>query len=223
MTEERVFKGLKYLISYPDGFDKNGRQPLIIFLHGAGTRSENTDTLMKNSCFVKLCKHQQKYGYVLLAPLCSVTDWNETMPTLIGLADEVINYDFIDKERVYLTGNSMGGYGTYELTSLRPDRFAAVMPVCGGGIPWLAGQFADVPLKTFHGLLDNVVEPSESLAMVRAINLKGGHAELVLYPDLNHNCWDRVYSNASNIEWLMQFTLKRDKSVFEDLSGDYYG
>ena len=217
------FQSVKYLLSCPDGSDTHKKYPLVIFLHGAGTRSDELSKLVSNGNFKALNRHRNEKDYVLLAPLCSVTNWNEVMPTLIALVDDIRHRDYIDITRVYLTGNSMGGYGTWELASLRPDWFASAMPVCGGGMGWMAGTLVDVPIRTFHGMIDTVVEPNESLAMARAVNLKGGHAEVILYPDLAHNCWDRVYGDISNIDWMMAFTTDRDKSVIEQLKGDYYG
>ena len=222
MIEEKQFEDLKYLISYPEGFSEAKKYSLVVFLHGAGTRSEDTATLKNNACFSNL-KQRQSRGYVILAPLCSVNNWNEVMSTLIKLVDTTRNLAFIDITRVYLTGNSMGGYGTWELASLRPDWFSSIMPVCGGGIKWMAYTLVDVPIRTFHGLCDTVVDPIESLEMAKAVNRKGGHAELILFPKLQHNCWDKVYSTESNYDWLLSFTTDRSKTVVEEYSGKYYG
>lgn len=222
MVEERKFEELKYLISFPENFSTDKKYPLVIFLHGAGTRSEGVELLKNNGNFVKLCEHQTR-GYVFLAPLCSVNDWNEVMPALIHLVDAYRNEEYIDSKHVHLTGNSMGGYGTWELGSLRPDWFASIMPVCGGGMTWMANMLVDVPIRTFHGLCDDVVDPIESLQMAKAVNQKGGHAELILFPSYGHNCWDDVYSNDANYEWMLKFSADRDKSLVEKLAGDYYG
>ena len=222
MIEEKQIGKVKYLVSYPEDFDSNEKYSLVVFLHGAGTRSENTEILRKNSNFLNLVKRQTR-GYVLLAPLCSVTSWNEVMETLFELVDTVRNYEFIDKKRVYLTGNSMGGYGTWELGALRPDWFAALMPVCGGGIYWMTHKLIDVPVRTFHGLCDNVVEPMESLRMAQTLNRLGGYAELILFPKLEHNCWDLVYTTEENYDWLFSFTTERDKTKIMDLTGEKYG
>ena len=166
---------------------------------------------------------QTQRGYLLLAPLCSVKNWNEVMETLIRLVDTIRNLPYVDITRVYLTGNSMGGYGTWELASLRPDWFAAIMPVCGGGIKWMAVNLVDMPIRAFHGICDPIVDPSESLEMVKAVNRRGGHAQLILFPNLQHNCWDATYSNEANYDWLMSFTTHRDKTLVEQYSGAYYG
>lgn len=222
MIEERLFENIKYLVSYPENFSADKKYPLIVFLHGAGTRNGNTDILRNNSAFLNL-KMRQTRGYILLAPLCSVNNWNEVMSSLINLVDYIRNLEYIDIRRVYLTGNSMGGYGTWELASLRPDWFASIMPVCGGGIKWMAYALVDVPARAFHGLCDTVVDPIESLEMTKAVNRCGGYAELILFPKLEHNCWDKVYSTEENYDWLLTFTTDRDKTLIEQYSGSYYG
>ena len=223
MTEEKAFENIKYLVSYPKEFRADQKYPLVIFLHGAGTRAETTEKLKGNSCFLKLSERQSARGYVLLAPLCKHGTWNEWMGSLIRLVEETRALPYIDATRIHLTGNSMGGYGTWELSSLRPDWFASAMPVCGGGLGWMAVELVDLPIRTFHGLCDKTVDPIESLQMAKAVNKAGGHAELILFPQLPHNCWDAVYAEEKNYDWLLSFTTERDKTLVEQLSGDYYG
>lgn len=222
MLKENQFHNLKYLISFPENFDPTHQYPLVIFLHGAGTRSDNTTILRGNASFLNLKKRQER-GYILLAPLCSGKNWNEHMNTLISLVDTIRCSEFIDIKHVHLTGNSMGGYGTWELGSLRPDWFASIMPVCGGGIGWMGQNLVDVPVRAFHGLKDLTVDPIESMQMAKAVNQAGGHAELILFPTLPHNCWDAVYSTEENYDWLLSFTTDRDKTLVEQYSGAYYG
>lgn len=222
MVEEKQFEEVKYLISYPEDFQADKKYALVIFLHGAGTRSKETKILSNNSNFLNICKRQSR-GYIVIAPLCSVNNWNEVMPTLIRLVEAARELEYVDSKHVHLTGNSMGGYGTWELASLRPDWFASIMPVCGGGIAWMAANLVDIPIRTFHGLQDTVVDPIESLQMAKAVNRKGGHAEMILFPDCAHNCWDAVYSNDVNYDWLLAFSTERDRTLVEQLTGDYYG
>lgn len=221
--KEKIFEGLKYLISYPENFKEDQKYPLVIFLHGAGTREETTGKLQKNSCLLNIRKRQDARGYIVLAPLCASGTWNEWMTILLQLIENMRELPYIDNTRLYLTGNSMGGYGTWELSILRPDWFAAVMPVCGGGCGGLARYMVDLPIRTFHGLCDKTVDPIESMQMVKAVNMAGGHAELILFPKLTHNCWDAVYSDERNYDWLLSFTTERDKTLVEQLSGAYYG
>jgi predicted peptidase len=223
MIKEQVFKGIKYLTSYPESFCEEKEYPLIIFLHGAGTRSENTELLRENPCFLNLTNRQEERGYLVAAPLCGVCNWNEVMSDLIALAENLTELPFVDKSKVYLTGNSMGGYGTWELGSLRPNLFAAIMPVCGGGIGWRASALKEVPVRAFHGLRDQVVDPIESLQMAKAVNKSGGRAELILFPECEHNCWDAVYTDEKNYDWLLSFENGKGKKTIEKLSGSFFG
>ena len=222
--EEKSFNGLNYLVTYPKGFSEDKKYPLILFLHGAGTRSNTIETLKNNKAIANIMEHQDKFGFVLVAPHCpEESDWNENMATIIALMESTMELSYIDKKRVYVTGNSMGGYGTWELCLLRPQWFASAMPVCGGGLGGFAFKLVDVPIRTFHGLRDTVVDPIESLQMVKAVNMAGGYAELILFPHHPHNCWTDAYSDEKNFEWLMSYTKENGKVVKDDISGDYYG
>ena len=221
--EEKIFEGLKYLIAYPEGFQENKQYPLVLFLHGAGTRSETTEILRNNASLLNIKKRQDDRGFILLAPLCQNGDWFAWMTPLLQLVGEIRALPFVDETRLHVTGNSMGGYGTWEFSSLRPDWVASAMPVCGGGIGGFAKNLVDVPIRAFHGLRDKTVDPIESLQMAKAVNNNGGHAELILFPELFHNCWDAVYTDEKNYDWLLSFTTNRNKTLVEELSGSYYG
>lgn len=221
--EEKTFEELKYLISYPKGFQKDKKYPLVIFLHGAGFRDETTDRLQKNACVTNFLKRQDARGYVFLAPLCQSGTWYELMSVLVSLVKTYREISYIDETRVHLTGNSMGGYGTWALATMHPNWFASAMPISGGGIGAFAMNLINLPVRAFHGLLDKTVDPIESLQMVKAVNMYGGHAELILFPELEHNCWDAVYSDEKNYDWLLSFTSRQDKPLVEDLSTTYYG
>ena len=222
MILENQHKDVKTLLSLPEGFEENKKYPLVVFLHGAGTRCDDLEVLKRNACFTNLRLHQDR-GYLLAAPLCSVHDWCEVMETVISWIAQLRTLPYVDTHRVYLTGNSMGGYGTWELACIRPEWFAAIMPVCGGGCGGFGARLKDIPVRTFHGLLDKVVDPIESLQMAKAVNMAGGHAELILFPSLPHNCWDAVYSDDANYDWLLSFTSQRKKTLVEMLTGEQYG
>ena len=221
--EEKAFEGMPYLLSYPEGFQEDKKYPLVIFLHGAGTRGESIEKLQKNKAYVQIQAWQDSKGYILLAPHCKKGDWNEWMNLLIRLVAELRELPYIDETRLHITGNSMGGYGTWAFSILRPDWVASAMPICGGGIAGFAKCLVDVPIRTFHGLCDVTVDPIESLQMAKAVNMKGGHAELILFPQLPHNCWMTVYEDERNFDWLLSFTTQRNKTLVEQLSGDHYG
>jgi predicted peptidase len=220
--EEKIFEGLKYLVSYPEGFREDKKYPLVIFLHGAGTRSENTEILRKNVPLNNIIKHQDARGYVVLAPLCNGINWDEWMTVLIHLVGTFRELPYIDVTRVHITGLSMGGYGTWSFSILRPDWFASAMPVCGSGSGF-ARNLAGLPIRTFHGLCDTTVEPLLTLQMARAVNMAGGYAEAIFFPGNGHDIWEEVYNDDRNYDWLFSFTTERNKSLAEELSGNYYG
>ncbi|MBQ4037069.1 MAG: prolyl oligopeptidase family serine peptidase [Clostridia bacterium] len=220
--EEKRFEEMAYLVSYPEGFDENENKkyPLLIFLHGRGARTETTEKLQRYGCMPQFLSRQNERGYIFLAPHCKSGTWSEWMGVLIRLVEYFRELPYVDQTRIYLTGNSMGGYGTWALACLRAPWFAAAMPICGGGIAGMANEYGDLPIRAFHGLCDKTVDPIESLQMAKAVNRFGGQAELILYPKLAHNCWDTAYSDDKNYDWLFSFTNERGQDETEKLSVD---
>ena len=208
--EEKIFESMKYLISYPENFNEGAKYPVLFFLHGRGARSHSTEKLHNYPSLAHIRARQNERGFIFIAPHCASGNWSEWMMPLIHLVDHVRQLPYIDHTRLYLTGNSMGGYGTWGLAILRASYFAAAMPICGGGLPGMAGQIGALPIRAFHGLCDKTVDPIESLQMAKAVNQSGGHAELILFPELAHNCWDRVYTDEQNYDWLFSFTSERE-------------
>lgn len=221
--EEKTFEELTYLISYPDGFEETKKYPLVILLHGAGSREETTESLRKHHCLAKWLMRQNERGYILIAPLCQRGTWNEQMMPLARLVIKYREASFVDESRIHLTGYSMGGYGTWALATLYPNLFASIMPICGGGSAGFAMNLINLPIRAFHGLLDQVVDPIESFHMVKAVNLEGGHAELILFPDKGHHCFKTVYSDDANYDWLLSFSAPQDRDPLDDPSLSRYG
>ena len=221
--EEKVFEGMSYLVSYPEGFQEDKKYPLVIFLHGAGSRGETAKRLHKNFSLSCIRKRQDARGFILLAPHCKGVTWNEWMTPLLHLVEQFRELPYVDQTRVHITGNSMGGYGTWAITTLRPEWFASAMPLSGGGSAGFAKRLVDIPFRAFHGLRDEIVDPYESLDMVKAVNNAGGYAELILFPENKHDIWKKVYDDDKNYDWLLSFTTERKKTLAEEVSGDYYG
>ncbi len=209
--EEKLFEGMPYLISYPKGFREDKKYPLIVHLHGAGSRTISNQSLGRDSSVQDLLKRQDERGYVVLVPHCTGGNWYEWMGVLVELVSQYRNAPYIDTNRIHLVGLSMGGYGTWALATLHPDWFASIMPLCGGGIAGFAKNLIHLPIRAFHGLKDKTVDPSESLQMVKAVNLAGGRAELILFPELDHNCWDTVYGDDKNYDWLLSFSREQNE------------
>ena len=122
---------------------------------------------------------------------------------LNALLDDVISKHKIDKDRIYVTGLSMGGFGTWALAAASPDRFAAIAPICGGGETRWARRIAHLPTWVFHGAKDKAVPVELSQEMVDAMKAKGGEPKLTIYPDAEHDSWTDTYNNPEFYEWLL--------------------
>ena len=130
---------------------------------------------------------------------------------LNALLDEIIEKYNVDTDRVYLTGLSMGGFGSWALGCRNPERFAAIAPICGGGQPYVAGKLKDVPVWAFHGAKDPAVPIIMSEVMVRAINRAGGNAKLTTYPNAGHDSWTATYTNQELYDWFLSHKKKKSK------------
>ena len=139
----------------------------------------------------------------IVAPQCCGDTWFELFETLIDFAENMANESGVDKSRIYLTGVSMGAYAAWQLAMTKPDMFAALVPVCGGGMYWNAARLKNIPIRAFHGALDTTVLPEESVHMVAAVNNSGGKAELTVYPDMAHNSWERAFADDEMWKWML--------------------
>ena len=220
--EEKIFEGMAYLVSYPEGFQEDKKYPLVIFLHGAGSRGETTDRLKKNFSLSCIRKRKDERNFIILAPHCKGVTWNEWMTPLLHLVEQFRQLPYVDDTRIHLTGNSMGGFGTWALASLRPDWFASAMPLAGGGNGF-ARRLVDLPIRVYHGLCDTVVDPIFSFQAAQAVNKAGGHAELIFFPNHDHDIWEEVYDDDKNYDWMLSFTNVREKTPVAQLVGKYYG
>lgn len=195
---------LNYLLHVPDGYEKESSKqwPLMMFLHGAGERGDNLDVVKKWGP-PKLVEEGKAFPFILISPQCPAGQrWN--VEHLNRLLEKVISEHNVDQKRVYLTGLSMGGYGTWALAARYPNKFAAVAPVCGGGDPRTANKLLEIPIWAFHGDADRVVPLSETTKMVDAIEEQGGKKiKLTVYEGVDHNSWSPTYSNDELFKWFL--------------------
>ena len=201
-------KELNYLIRFPDGYTEGERYPVIFFLHGAGSRGNSLDHLLKNVYFSYTEQHKG-FPFVTVAPQCSDNTWYDMLHLLKELLAITAESDFADPERIYLMGASMGGYATWQLAMSRPELVAAIVPICGRGAYWNAARLKNVPVWAHHGALDDVVYLDETEKMVNAVNKSGGSAKLTIYPDVSHASWVPTYKNYEVFEWLLSHKLHR--------------
>jgi predicted peptidase len=202
----------KYLLYLPDGYDQGQKKwPLMMFLHGAGERGDDLDLVRKHGP-PKLVGQGKDLPFIIVSPQCpKEVWWPEKVDTLKALLDDIESRYAVDTDRVYLTGLSMGGFGSWSLACKHPDRFAAVAPICGGGMWFLGNRLKDVPVWAFHGAKDSVVPLRESQEMVDAVKRAGGDAKLTVYPDAGHDSWTATYDNPQLYEWFLGHR-KSDKS-----------
>ncbi len=194
---------LNYLLYLPDGYSKENKAwPLLLFLHGAG-ESGNDLQKVKTHGPPKLIEAGKSFPFIVVSPQSPRLGWD--VPTLNALLDEVTAKHKVDKDRVYLTGLSMGGFGSWALAGAYPEKFAAVVPICGGGNPADAKKLKDLPIRVFHGAKDPLVSLRSSEEMVQALKAAGAeNVQLKVYPDAGHDSWTETYDNPELYEWLLK-------------------
>ena len=213
--EEFEIDSMRYVIRYPNEFDSKKRYPAILMLHGAGTRGSDLEKV-KGNAFFTLTEEMSDFPFVVFAPQCSKNTWFDHFETLKTFVKRIAALPFIDPSHLYLTGASMGGYGSWQLAMSIPEYFAAVAPVCGGGMYWNAARLANVPVWAFHGALDKTVLPEESEKMVNAVNKKNGNARLTIYPDIGHHAWTPTFSNPALYEWFLSHKNENAKELVNE-------
>lgn len=208
---------LDYLLFLPGGYNGKERKrwPLLLFLHGAGERGTNLARVAVHGP-PKIVKSRPDFPFILVSPQCPNGEtWSND--GLLALLDQIISTCKVDTNRVYLTGLSMGGYGTWSLGMQYPERFAAIAPVCGGGETirvLLASRQKMAALKSlgvwaFHGAKDPVVPLEESERMVSALKKVGvKEVRLSVYPEAQHDSWTQTYRNEDLYQWFLEHRRK---------------
>jgi predicted peptidase len=191
-----------YLLFLPERYETQEQCPMILFLHGAGERGSDLDWV-KRYGVAKIVEEQSDFPFIVASPQCPRSQY-WSVQLLSDLLDEVIDTYRVDPDRVYLTGLSMGGYGTWYLAAAQPHRFAAIAPICGGGDPDEACKLKNLPVWAFHGARDSVVPESESKEMVEALKACGGNVKYTVYPEAGHDSWTQTYNNPALYDWFLQ-------------------
>lgn len=211
---------LGYLVFLPEGYEKADKPwPLIVFLHGAGESGSDLN-LVKRHGPPKIVESRKDFPFVVVSPQSPSFGWR--IEALNALLDEVLARYKVDPDRVYLTGLSMGGFGTWTWAGQNPERFAAIAPICGGGNVADAPRLKDLPIWVFHGAKDNVVPLRRSQEMVDAIKKAGGDPKFTVYPEAGHDSWTDTYNNQELYDWFLKH--KRQVSVYHGTwKGDQTG
>jgi len=201
---------LNYLSFLPEGYDPSNNYPLIVFLHGIGERGDDPEKIMANGLPQIL---EQNLPIILICPQCpDGTIWSMETDALDAFIDDVIRNYPIDENRMYLTGLSMGGYGTWDYALRYPNRFAALAPVCGGTLRLEdIGRIKHLPIWAFHGELDKRIPAEGTRLLVRTLEAVGGNIKATYYPEVGHNAWVHAYSTPELYEWLLRQERKLER------------
>lgn len=202
--EKEVKITLHYLLYLPEGYDKDqtAKWPMILFLHGAGERGNDLEMVKKHGP-ARLVAEGKQFPFIIVSPQCPGDGWWDS-DNLFLLLDELQEKYQVDKDRTYLTGLSMGGFATWDMASKQPKRFAAIAPICGGGMPFFAPQLKEVPIWAFHGAKDSVVPLKKSQEMVDAVKGAGGDVKFTVYPEADHDSWTETYNNPELYDWFLK-------------------
>ncbi len=192
----------KYLVSVPEGYaSSRERVPLVLFLHGAGERGEDVQKVRLHGPLKEIGKGR-KIPAVVVAPQCPERQWWDA-DALTAMVNQLERKYRIDRDRIYVTGLSMGGFGTWALASAHPRRFAAIAPICGGGEAEDAPKLADVPIWVTHGDQDQAVPLSASQTMVDAVRKAGNsRVQFTIVKGGGHDVWTDVYGSDAFYDWL---------------------
>jgi predicted peptidase len=191
---------VNYLLYIPEDYkDYSKKWPLMLFLHGAGERGADIEKVKVHGP-PKLIEQGKSFPFIVVSPQCPENQY-WSIDALNVLLENIINTYSIDEERIYLTGLSMGGYGTWAFASAYPEKFAALAPICGGGNPDNAYKLKNIPIWVFHGAKDKVVKLEESQKMVDAIEDAGGNIRFTIYPESGHDSWTDTYNNEELYLW----------------------
>lgn len=212
---------LNYRITFPD-YNTSEKYPVVLFLHGAGERgNDNISQLKWGVKNFATDESMISHSAIVIAPQCPAgSRWSnfvgdrEKEPLQLGneparplemameVLDQVITNNAVDTTRIYITGLSMGGFGTWDALARWPEKFAAGVPVCGGGAPATAERMADIPVWAFHGAEDPTVDPALSRRMIQALRKAGAQPGYTEYPGVGHFSWLQAYSDPYMMDWL---------------------
>lgn len=195
-----------FLIHLPATYEKDEETawPLVLFLHGSGESGRDLDQVAGTGLAQRA--REVDLSFIVLAPQCPREDdwtYEGQRRRVMGLIDFVVARYRVDSRRIYLTGNSMGGYAVWSLAARYPDRFAAIIPICGSTGTGIAATIKHIPAWVFHGALDQAVSVNASRKIVAALRACGAPVTYTEYTDGAHNVWDRAYREPELFEWML--------------------
>lgn len=202
---DKTFKdGTKYVVFIPHDYTPEKTYPVILFLHGSGESGTDGQKQVGTGLGKAIKKEEKTFPFITLFPQSQKGGWKATgdeAQRALAILDETMKTYKIDEKRQYLTGLSMGGFGTWSLAAEYPTRWAAIAPICGGGDPGIAPKIKDIPCWNFCGDADKLVVQSRKL--IAALKEAGGNPIYTEYPGVGHNSWDNAYGTAKLYEWFL--------------------
>lgn len=225
-TAQKFVVETNYQLYLPEGYasDTTKRWPLVMFLHGAGETGNDVERIKVHG-LPKLINEGRQFPFIVVSPQASTYNWESK--DLFKLYEYIIKENRVDIERVYLTGLSMGGFGTWAMAIEYPELFAAIIPICGGGDISEIKRLKHMPVWCFHGDKDNIVSLSSSEEMVDALRKYNDNVNFTVYPGVGHDSWTVTYANDSIYDWMLQYTrfvnkpVVIDKKILESYYGNY--
>jgi predicted peptidase len=220
----------KYQVYVPAEWNKSKQWPVILFLHGAGERGDDGLAQTQVGIGGAIRFHRDRVPAVVVMPQCRKEKWwthPEMEEIALAALEATVKQFRGDRARLYLTGLSMGGYGTFGLGARQSGKFAALVAICGGvrmprrpnlpaveepaGDPYAAaaGKIGKTPIWIFHGAADATVPVTESQKMVEALKVAGAAPKYTEYPGVGHNSWDKAYGETELWKWLFEQRLSR--------------
>jgi predicted peptidase len=207
---------MRYLLFEPADYDRRRKYPLVLWLHGGGSRGEDLDLILAHGdkhgpLFLARPDQQKNYPAFVVAPQCPAGRFwadagadkpSEEMRLVLELLDRLRAEHSIDERRLYVLGISMGGYAAWDIITRRPGMFAAAVPICGGGAESRAGLMTGTAVWAFHGDRDEAVNVSESRRMVAALKKAGAAPRYTEYEGVGHNSWERAFAEPDLLPWL---------------------
>lgn len=195
---------LNYLLYLPPDYNSepNATFPLILFLHGRGESGSDLNLVNRNG-IPRLISEGKNFPFIVVSPQNPATERTWDTRLLRFLLDEIIAKYRVDTTRLYLTGLSMGGWGTWDMAFRNPGRFAAIAPVCGFFDYVMRDELKNTPVWIFHGAKDDVIPVSRSVEMFEALWKQGNNVKITIYPEANHDAWTETYNNPELYTWFL--------------------
>ena len=200
----------KCIVTYPDDFNKaKEKLPMIVFLHGMGERGDDVELVAVHGIPKLFSANAEHRGLrvITVSPQCPANEtWRTKVTGVMKFIENAADFYGADRDKISLTGLSMGGFGTFSVGEKYAKRFSCLAPICGGGHPEKAKDYGKIPIRIYHGTADTVVPPVCSQEMHDAITKAGGCSELTMYEGVGHDSWTAAYEKSDLIPWLVSKT-----------------